>query len=123
MVRVSRTVMATGTPVISQPEADATPVKAERLDVHVLTPLNAIMSDAYTVLGLELRHYAKRARAGAVLNDEEARIVSGHVRSLALLTGEEREARKLDDALSKLDDKQLVKLAASAMKALKDGGE
>jgi hypothetical protein len=119
-IQVGRTVMATGTPVVTKPEADHERTPAPRIEAQVISPFNAILSDTMALIGMELRYYArKRARnPDTPLEEHEARIVGQHVRALAVLGAEEREARKTDDAMSKLTDEQLVKLAGAAIKAL-----
>jgi hypothetical protein len=121
-IQVGRTVMATGTPVVTKPEADheRVPATVPRIEAQVISPFNAVLSDTLALIGMELRYYAKkRARnPDTPLEEHEARIVGQHVRALAVLGAEEREARKTDDAMSKLTDEQLVKLAGAAIKAL-----
>ncbi len=124
MVRVGRTVMATGTPVVTKPEVahERMPTAhAPRIEAQVIQPYNAILSDSMALIGMELRYYAKKRRENPErpLEEHEARIVGNHVRALAVLGAEERETRKTDDAMSKLTDEQLVKLAGAAIKALK----
>lgn len=117
-ISIGRTVMAQATPTQVKP-----PEPPRAIEVHAMPQINSIMSDAYAVLGLELRYYAnqKRKFPDSPLDKDEAMIVASHIRALALLATEEREARKVDDMMSKLTDAQLVKLGVAAVKALKDG--
>lgn len=114
--------MATGTPIVSQPEVEHKAPPADvQLDVRIIPRVNSIMADAYEVIAHELRFYARRTREepDRVLDGREAYNVAGHVRSLVLLAEEERKERELTDALSQLDDKQLLRLVSAAQKQLK----
>jgi hypothetical protein len=105
---------------VTKPEVAHERTPAPRIEAQVISPFNAVLSDTLALIGMELRYYArKRARnPDTPLEEHEARIVGQHVRALAVLGAEEREARKTDDAMSKLTDEQLVKLAGAAIKAL-----
>ena len=114
-VVVGRSAAANGTLTVKPSEP-----KYLKAEVRHVPSLNGLLSDAYAILGAELRYYAKRSAQSVyiALDDDEAKIVGGHVRALALLAAEEREARKIDDAMSQLTDDQLKVLAKQAIKAL-----
>ena len=80
---------------------------------------NAVIANAYAVLGLEISYYAKikRLAPDEPLTEVQARIFGGHVRTLAKLVEQEIAAKKLGQ-LEQLTDEQLAQLGQLALKAL-----
>lgn len=86
-------------------------------EIVVLPPMQRMVDDAFALIGAELAHYRRQTKTQP-LTERQARIVGGHVRSLAHLAEIERRDKELDDQVRNLTDEQLQRLGAIALERL-----
>lgn len=75
----------------------------------------SMLDDALAIIGQQIEMFRVKSGQSVVLNEKEARILQGYVKSLVDLSKEERERDKLDDQLKGLTDEQLIEMAQKSL--------
>lgn len=92
------------------------PKKRGEIDeLSVVPTLEALMSDALTIIGNEIARYKAKTARGITLDLKEARVVSQYMDSLVKLSKEDRERARSED-LTNLSDEELKALASEVLK-------
>lgn len=94
------------------------PEKDKRKDMLdqavIIPPVEALVTDAMSIIGAELAQYRAKVSRGVTLDLKEARAVQGYVDTLVRLSKESREAARAHD-LSSLSNEELLQLATQLL--------
>lgn len=71
----------------------------------------SMLDDALAIIGQQIELFRVKSGNSLRLDEKEARILQGYIKSLVDLSKEERERDKLDDVLKNMTDAELIDLA------------
>jgi hypothetical protein len=94
--------------------------KCNSFDVTIVPTLDALVSDAMSIIGTELSFYRAKTKRGARLDLKEAKVIRDYVEALVKLSKEAREASRHQD-LTEMTNEELLQLAMKLIS--KDKGE
>ena len=77
----------------------------------------SMLDDALGIIGQQIDMFRVKSGQNQRLDEKEARILQGYIKSLVDLSKEEREREKLDDALKNMSDEELLELAKKQLES------
>lgn len=78
--------------------------------VLLIPSVDGMLSDALSIVGVELAKLKRRSDTLTSLDTKDAKILQGYIKSLVDLSKESRERDKEDGDLEKLTDQELIAL-------------
>ena len=97
-------------------------VSADQAQVVNGPDVERLISDAYSIIELELVKFKTTVKSGRSLDAEQGRLLNGYIRSLTELSKEQRDRDKGTD-LSNLSLEEIIALLQTNKPALKPGSD
>lgn len=94
------------------------PVQVVRASI-VTKSTTSMLDDALRIVGQQIEMMQVKSGQNQRLDEREARVLQGYIKSLVDLSKEEREREKLDDSLKNMTDAELIELAKRSLSTQK----